>query len=142
MHFKCVFLIPALVSGQIASAGVDSCTGGDMVDWSRRTMFGHFWSADCPSQAKMLTVFMGQRKCKKATLTGTSSVAALGANTETTVSLTTAGLARQTARSSSSDAGSRGSPTLSYMFFARFISNSSARRCCTNLCPVHCKLLH
>lgn len=65
MHFKCVFLIPALVSGQIASAGVDSCTGGDMVDWSRRTMFGHFWSADCPSQAKMLTVFMGQRKCKK-----------------------------------------------------------------------------
>ncbi len=36
-----------------------------MVDWTRRTMFGHFWSATCASQAKMLTVFMGQRKYKK-----------------------------------------------------------------------------
>ena len=27
MHFKVVFFIPVLVSGQIASAGVDSCTG-------------------------------------------------------------------------------------------------------------------
>ena len=62
MREKVLICLLALAAAQTAPAG--SCTTPEL-PYQRRTLFPHFYESDCATQAKTLTIIMGQRKCSK-----------------------------------------------------------------------------
>lgn len=57
---KVKLLLLPIISSQ--TLGQQTCDD-DILPYQRRTLYPHLYESDCGTQAKTLTIFMGQRKC-------------------------------------------------------------------------------